>query len=97
MNNLQDLIAEGQVEKSTSSYSSPVICVRKKDGTLRFSIDYRELNRKTHPDRHPIPRVQDIMDNPGGNTLFTLLDQGKAYHQGFMGKDSRHLTPFVTP
>ena len=94
---LQDLIAQGWVEKSTSSYSSPVVCVRKKDGTLRLCIDYRELNRKTHPDRHPIPRVQDIMDNLGGNTLFSLLDQGKAYHQGFMGKDSKHLTAFVTP
>lgn len=50
---LQDLIAQGWVEKSTSSYSSPVVCVRKKDGTLRLCIDYRELNRKTHPDHHP--------------------------------------------
>ena len=92
-----DLIEQGWVEKSTSSYSSPVVCVRKKDGTMRLCIDYRELNRKTHPDRHPIPRVQDIMDTLGGNTLFSLLDQGKAYHQGFMSKDSRHLTAFVTP
>ncbi|KAI3355376.1 hypothetical protein L3Q82_018220, partial [Scortum barcoo] len=44
----------------------------------------RELTRKAHPDRHPIPRVQDIMDNLGGNTIFSLLDQGKAYHQGFV-------------
>lgn len=94
---LHDLIAQGWIERSTSSYSSPMVCVRKKDGTLRLCIDYRELNRKTHPDRHPIPRVQDIMDNLGGNTLFSLLDQGKAYHQGFMAKDSRHLTAFVTP
>ncbi len=96
-NYLQDLIAQGWVEKSMSSYSSPIVCVRKKDSTLRLCIDYRELNRKTHPDRHPIPRVQDVMDNLGGNTLFSLLDQGKAYHQGFMAKDSRHLTAFVTP
>lgn len=94
---LQDLIAQGWVERSTSSYSSPIVCVRKKDGTLRLCIDYRELNKKTHPDRHPIPRVQDIMDNLGGNTYFSLLDQGKAYHQGFMERDSRHLTAFVTP
>eukprot|EP00064_Thunnus_orientalis_P025254 superscaffoldBa00012302_g25601 len=56
-----------------------------------------ELNRKTHLDCHPIPRVQDIMENLGGNNFFSLLDQGKAYHQGFMGKDSKHLTAFVTP
>ena len=83
--------------KSASSYFFPVICVREKDGTLRLCINCRELNRKMHPDLHPIPRVQDIMDNLGGNTLYTLLYQGKAYHQGFMAKDSRHLTAFVTP
>ncbi|KAL6471946.1 hypothetical protein MHYP_G00205960 [Metynnis hypsauchen] len=41
--------------------------------------------------------VQDIMDSLGGNTWFSLLDQGKAYHQGFMTKDSRPLTAFITP
>lgn len=73
---LYDLIAQGWVRKSNSSYSSPVVCVRKKDGTLRLCIDYRDLNRKTHPDRQPIPRVQDIMDSLGGNSWFSLLDQG---------------------
>ncbi|KAI3372258.1 hypothetical protein L3Q82_022771, partial [Scortum barcoo] len=43
-----------------------------------LSIDYRDLNRKTHPDRQPIPRVQDIMDGLGGNSWFSLLDQRKA-------------------
>lgn len=50
-----------------------------------------------HPDRHSIPRVQDIMDNLGGNTFFMLLYQGKAYSHGSIAKDSRHLTAFVTP
>uniref|UniRef100_A0A3B3Q8H6 Gypsy retrotransposon integrase-like protein 1 n=1 Tax=Paramormyrops kingsleyae TaxID=1676925 RepID=A0A3B3Q8H6_9TELE len=94
---LHDLIAQTWVRKSNSPYASPVVCVRKKDGSLRLCIDYRELNRKTHPDRQPIPRVQDIMDNLGGNSWFSLLDQGKAYHQGFMAKESRPLTAFVTP
>lgn len=94
---LLDLIAQEWIEKSHSSYASPVVCVRKKCGSLRLCIDYRELNRKTHPDRQPVPRVQDIMDGLGGNTMFSLLDQGKAYHQGFMANDSKHLTAFVTP
>lgn len=94
---LHDLIAQGWVRKSNSPYSSPVVCVRKKDGTLRLCIDYRDLNRKTIPDRQPIPRVQDIMDNLGGRSWFSLLDQGKAYHQGFMSEESRPLTAFVTP
>ncbi len=94
---LHDLIAQGWVQKSNSPYSSPVVCVRKKDGSLRLCIDYRELNQKTNPDRQPIPRVQDIMHSLGGNTWFSLLDQGKAYHQGFMAKESRPMTAFVTP
>ncbi|XP_068115048.1 uncharacterized protein [Hyperolius riggenbachi] len=94
---LHNLIMQGWVQKSCSSYASPVVCVRKKDGSLRLCIDFRELNKKTHPDRQPIPRVQDILDSLGGHSWFSLLDQGKAYHQGFMEEDSRHLTAFVTP
>lgn len=94
---LHDLIAQGWVRKSNSSYASPVVCVRKKDGTLRLCIDYRQLNHKTVPDRQPIPRVQDIKDGLGGHSWFSLLDQGKAYHQGFMAEESRPLTAFVTP
>ena len=94
---LHDLIAQGWVRKSNSPYASPVVCVRKKDGSLRLCIDYRQLNHKTVPDRQPIPRVQDIMDGLGGHSWFSLLDQGKAYHQGFMAEKSRPLTAFVTP
>uniref|UniRef100_A0A8C1WAH7 Gypsy retrotransposon integrase-like protein 1 n=1 Tax=Cyprinus carpio TaxID=7962 RepID=A0A8C1WAH7_CYPCA len=94
---IQNLLSQGWIQKSTSSYSSPVVCVRKKDGSLRLCVDYRLLNEKTYPDRHPIPRIQEILENLGGNSWFTVLDQGKAYHQGFMGKDSRAYTAFITP
>lgn len=94
---IQDLLNKGWIQKSYSSYSSPVVCVRKKDGTLRLCIDYRLLNEKTMPDRHPIPRIQEIIENLGGNSWFTVLDQGKAYHQGFMGEKSRAYTAFITP
>lgn len=69
---LHDLIAQGWISKSTSSYASPVVCVRKRDVRLRLCVDYRELNKKTHPDCQPIPRVQDILDNLGGNSWFSL-------------------------
>ncbi len=55
------------------------------------------MNKKTLPDRQPIPRVQDIMYGLGRNLGFSLLDQGKAYHQGFMVKESRPITAFITP
>ena len=96
-NYILDLLSKGWITKSHSPYSSPVVCVRKKDGTLRLCVDYRELNKKTIPDRQPIPRVQDVLNSLAGNAWFSTLDQGKAYHQGFIDEDSRPLTAFVTP
>ena len=71
--------------------------MRKKCGGLRLCVDFRELNKKTIPDRHPIPRIQDVLDGLGGKRWFSTLDQGKAYHQGYMSEESRHMTAFVTP
>nr|XP_023656141.1 uncharacterized protein LOC111837914 [Paramormyrops kingsleyae] len=96
-NHIQDLLNQGLIQESYSSYSSLVVCVRKKDGGLRLCVDYRQLNEKTLADRHPIPRIQEILDNLGGNSWFTGLDQGKAYHQGFVGESSRPCTAFITP
>ena len=94
---LRDLISRGWITKSQSSYSSPIVCVRKKDGTLRLCVDYRQLNQRTVADRQPIPRIQDTLDTLGGNSWFSTLDQGKAYHQGYMDLESRPLTAFITP
>ena len=94
---IDDLLRRGWIRPSRSSYSSPMVCVRKKDGSLRLCIDYRQLNNKTWKDCHPIPRIQDTLNTLGGKKWFSTLDQGKAYHQGFMTEESRHLTVFVTP
>ncbi|XP_030590038.1 uncharacterized protein LOC115783375 [Archocentrus centrarchus] len=94
---IQDLLSKGWIQESSSSYSSPIVIVRKKDSTIRLCVDYRKLNEKTHPDRHPIPRIQEILENLGGNSWFTVLDQGKAYHQGFVSPDSRACTAFISP
>ena len=64
---------------------------------LRLCVDFRELNKRTEPDRHPLPRVQKTIENLGGNKWFSLLDQGKAYHQGFVSPQCQHMTAFVTP
>ena len=94
---LNDLKWRGWIRPSKSPYSSPMVCVRKKDGSLRLCIDYRQLNNKTVKDSHPIPRIQDTLNSLGGKKWFSTLDQGKAYHQGFMKEEARHLTAFVTP
>ena len=94
---IDDLLTNQWIKKSYSSYSSPMVCVRKKDGSLRLCIDYRQLNQKIIPDKMPIPRIQDILDSLGGKSWFSTLDMSKAYHQGFMDEKSRHLTAFSTP
>ena len=96
-NYIDDLISNGWVRQSCSSYSSPIVCVRKKDGGMRLCIDYRRLNAKTIPDAQPIPRIQDILDSLGGKRWFTTLDMSKAYHQGYIAEEFRHLTAFSTP
>ena len=96
-NYIEDLETNGWIRESFSSYSSPIVCVRKKDGQLRMCVDYRALNAKTIPDSQPIPRIQDILDTLGGSKWFSTFDMSKAYHQGYIDEDSRHLTAFITP
>ena len=93
---IDDLLNRNFIHNSTSPYSSPVVCVRKKDKNLCLWIDYHALNQKTIPAHHPIPRIQEALDSLGGNTWFLVLDQGKAYHQGYMCEASQPLTAFIT-
>lgn len=94
---ISNLLQKHWIRRSTSPYSSPIVCVRKKDGSLRLCVDFRKLNAKTVQNQHPIPRVQDALDSLGGSQWFSLLDQSKAYHQGFVKEESRKYTSFVTP
>ena len=94
---IEDLLNQGFITKSKSSYSSAVVCVRKRDNSLRLCVDFRALNQKTIPDKFPFPRIQQTLGNLGGNQFFPLLDMNKAYHQGFIHPKNRHLTVFVTP
>ena len=64
---IEDLLNRGWIKHSKSAYSSPVVCVRKHDGSLRLCMDFRELNHRTFADRHPLPRVQTILENLSGS------------------------------
>ena len=94
---IQDSLNWGFIQKFKSTYSSCCVIVRKKDSSLQLCVDYRKLNNKIIADRHPIPHVQDNLDNLAVQKWFSTIDQGKAYQQGFMHPESRALTAFVTP
>ena len=94
---IEHLLNKQWIVDSSSLYLSPVVAVRKKDGTMRLCCDYRKLNAKTVPDRHQLPRIQNIFDGLGGNQYFILLDQSKAYHQLHLHPDSQKLSAFITP
>ena len=72
---IEDLLNKQWIKKSSSPYSSPVVAVRKLDEELRLCCDFRQLNQKTIPDRHQLPRIQTVLDNLGGNEWFSILDQ----------------------
>ena len=94
---IEVLLNQNFVKPSRSPYSSPCVCVRRRGGTLRFCIAYRALNQKPIQDRNPLPRIQEALDNLGGKLRFSTLDQGKAYNQGFVSKESQPLKAFITP
>ena len=94
---IEDMLNRQWITKSTSAWSSPVVLVRKKDGSLRLCCDFRKLNAKTVPDKHPLPRIQSTLDSLGGSRWFSVLDQTRAYYQGFVSKKDQHKTAFVTP
>ena len=94
---IQLLLDKKWIEKSKSAWSSPVVCAAKKCGGLRLCVDFRLLNKKTVPDRHPLPRIQESIDALQGSKFYTTLDLSRAYWQGYMSPESKAKTAFVTP
>lgn len=82
---------------SSSSWSSPCLLVKKKDGTLRFCTDYRKLNAITKPHSFPLPRIKDCMDQVGTAKYLSKFDLLKGYWQVPLTERAREITAFNTP
>ncbi|XP_069138991.1 uncharacterized protein [Argopecten irradians] len=91
------MLKMGVIEPSDSPFASPVVIVRKKDGTNRFCIDFRRLNRVTVFDAEPMPNAEDIFSRLAGHQYFSRLDLSKGYWQVPMAECSKRKTAFTTP
>ena len=93
---LQELINSGFIQPSKSPYGAPVLFVKKKDGSMRMCIDYRELNRITIKNRYPLPRVEELFDRLRGAKYFSKIDLRSGYHQVRIHPDDIPKTAFRT-
>jgi hypothetical protein len=93
---IQTMLDLGVIERSKSAYSSPVVLVRKSDGSCRFCIDYRALNKITVFDAEPIPDVEEMFTQLASSVFFTKIDLSKGYWQILVNPVDRHKTAFAT-
>ena len=93
---VQKMLQQEVIKTSFSPWSSPVVMVKKKDGTWCFCTDYRKLNEVTHHDAYPLPRVDATLDSLAGSMFFTTLDLASGYWQVELEPNDKEKTAFST-
>ena len=93
---IQDLIEKGFIRPSTSPWGAPVLFVKKKDGSLRLCIDYRQLNKVTVKNKYPLPRIDDLFDQLQGAQCFFKINLRSGYHQLRIREEDIPKTAFRT-
>ena len=78
---LEELIQKHFIRPSVSPWGAPVLLVKKKDGSMRLCIDYRQLNKVTIKNKYPLPRIDDLLDQLKGASVFSKIDLRSGYHQ----------------
>ncbi|GFW77956.1 retrovirus-related Pol polyprotein from transposon 17.6 [Trichonephila clavipes] len=93
---IKDMKNNDDIEPSSSPWASPIVLVRKKDGSTRLCVDYRRLNDVTKKNSYHLPRIDDTMDTLAGNTWFSTLDLKSGYWQVELHPDDKGKTAFTT-
>ena len=93
---MEELLNKGFVRPSTSPWGAPVLFVKKKDGSLRLCIDYRELNKEMIRNQYMLPRIDDLFDQLQGARVFSKIDMRLGYHQLKIRSEDVPKTAFRT-
>nr|KAG5702247.1 hypothetical protein BaRGS_030602 [Batillaria attramentaria]KAG5708459.1 hypothetical protein BaRGS_026186 [Batillaria attramentaria] len=91
---LQNALKQGIIRESSSPYASQCVIARKKNGKIRFCVDYRGLNAKTHKDAYPLPRIEEALDVLKGATYFCSLDLAHGFNQIPVAEEDMEKTAF---
>ena len=93
---LEELLSKGFIRPSTSPWGALVLFVKKKEGSLRLCIDYRQLNRATIRNQYPLPRIDDLFDQLHGSRVYSKIDLRSGYHQLRVRENDVSKTAFRT-
>ena len=93
---LKKMLDAGVIRESNSEWASAPVLIRKRDGSVRYCIDYRKLNNVTRKDAYPLPNIQECLDALSGNLFFSNLDMQSGYWQLFVDPNDIHKTAFIT-
>ncbi|GBO11509.1 Retrovirus-related Pol polyprotein from transposon 297 [Araneus ventricosus] len=93
---VKEMVDNGIIEESSGPWASPIVLVKKKDGSTRFCVDYRKLNEITIKDSYPLPRIDDILDALNGSQWFSTLDLKSGYWQVEIQPEDKEKTAFTT-